>query len=176
MSEVISVRVALPSDAERLGHIKVTSWRAAYAGLLPDQVLADLSIPYLVDEFRKRLRDKASSTTALVATIEEAGTGLVCGYAMVGPYRWDELTGAGEVYAIYVDPSHWGMGAGRALLSAAEQCLLDRGFAAAALWVLEANLPGRVFYEAMGWSTDGQRGERCEVENAPEIRYRKNLF
>jgi len=169
------VRAALPDDAERLGLIKVTSWRAAYAGLLPEQVLEDLSIPYYVGEFRNRLSDAASSTTALVATIDHAGTGLVCGYAMAGAYRWDELPGAGEVYAIYVDPIHWGKGAGRALLGAAGKSLLDGGYSQAALWVLEANLPGRAFYEAMGWSTNGQRGERCELENAPEIRYLKNL-
>jgi GNAT superfamily N-acetyltransferase len=99
----------------------------------------------------------------------------VVGYVNSGPYRWDDLPGFGEIYALYVDPAHWGAGAGRRLMASAERDLTRHGFVDAALWVLEANSAGRRFYEHVGWVSDGERGERCEVENATEVRYRKRL-
>ncbi|HUW16385.1 MAG TPA: GNAT family N-acetyltransferase, partial [Actinomycetes bacterium] len=78
-------------------------------------------------------------------------------------------------YALYVDPSRWGGGAGRALVAAAEARLRVLGHAEAALWVLEANQLGRSFYETVGWSADGAQAARCEVDDALEVRYRRTL-
>jgi GNAT superfamily N-acetyltransferase len=102
--------------------------------------------------------------------------GEVVGYVALGPYRWEDLPGFAEIYALYVDPARWGVGVGRQLMATAEGDLSREGFVDAALWVLEANCPGRRFYEHAGWVSDGERGERCEVENAPEVRYRKRLL
>jgi GNAT superfamily N-acetyltransferase len=101
--------------------------------------------------------------------------GTVVGYAVFGPYRWDDLAGAGEVYALYVDPDVWGGGAGRALLRAAEARLRALGHHEAALWVLETNRLGRGFYEALGWSADGAQAALCELDDAVEVRYRRTL-
>jgi GNAT superfamily N-acetyltransferase len=43
--------------------------------------------------------------------------GRVVGFAVAGAAK--DPQGAGELYAINVDPDHWGTGAGRALLVAA---------------------------------------------------------
>ena len=43
----------------------------------------------------------------------------VVGFAGYGKYRNDELTGTGEVYAIYVLQQYWGKGVGRMLMQAA---------------------------------------------------------
>ena len=59
--------------------------------------------------------------------------------------------------ALYVEPSAWGLGGGRQLLDTAKASLYAAGFAAAALWVLETNLPARRFYERQGWAPDGAR-------------------
>ena len=169
----VQVRRATPEDAERVGEIKVLGWRAAYAGLLPDATLNALSAADQAERFRARIADSATAGSPIVRVTELEGE--VVGYVNSGPYRWDELPGFGEIYALYVDPAHWGAGAGRQLMAAAELDLARQGFADAALWVLEANSAGRRFYEHVGWANDGERGERCEVENAPEVRYRKRL-
>ena len=95
------------------------------------------------------------------------------GFVSVGPSR--DVEGAGEVYAIYVEPSAWSTGAGRALLERAEQ-QLGGAYDEATLWVLEDNPRARRFYELAGWETDGERKaeERWGVR-APEVRYRKRL-
>ncbi len=172
----VVVRDAVESDADRLGHIKVTGWRTAYRGLVSDAALDRMDADEVAAGFGRGIaqlvRGDRPGEGFLVAT--EAG--LAVGYAIIGPYRWDdEIPGAGEVYALYVDPSRWGGGAGRALVAAAEARLRVLGHAEAALWVLEANQLGRSFYEAVGWSADGAQAARCEVDDALEVRYRRTL-
>ncbi|HVL03469.1 MAG TPA: hypothetical protein VM386_03415 [Acidimicrobiales bacterium] len=42
---MVELRDATPADAPAIANVLVQSWRAAYRGLLPDDVLAKLSIP-----------------------------------------------------------------------------------------------------------------------------------
>lgn len=58
---------------------------------------------------------------------------------------------------IYVTPNAWGRGGGRHLMDAAQASLKAAGFTTATLWVLEANLRARGFYERQGWAPDGAR-------------------
>jgi GNAT superfamily N-acetyltransferase len=169
------VRDAVEADADRLGRIKVAGWQAAYRGLLPDDALDQMDPPRIAAGFADGIAElrqlAAPDRVFLVATDDD----VVVGYVVAGPYRWDEIPGAGEVYALYVDPDRWGSGAGRALMVAVEGRLQALGHPEAALWVLEANQVGRGFYEAVGWVADGASGERCEVDNAREVRYRRPL-
>jgi len=84
--------------------------------------------------------------------------------------------GVGEVYALYIDPDHWGSGYGRALFAAAERGLRDTGFREAILWVLGANARARRFYEIAGWRADGGKktDHRGDVP-LHEVRYRRSL-
>ncbi len=82
----------------------------------------------------------------------------VIGFIHVAPTRDDDLPAStGEVTALYVDPSAWGLGGGRQLLDTGKASLNAAGLAAAALWVLETNLAARRFYERQGWAPDGAR-------------------
>lgn len=100
----------------------------------------------------------------------------VVGFVTFGPLEPVEDPTVGELYAIYLDPDHWGHGDGRALMSAAERGLRDNGYAAATLWVLETNARARRFYEIAGWSADGGRRteHRGEIE-LREVRYSRGL-
>jgi ribosomal protein S18 acetylase RimI-like enzyme len=54
--------------------------------------------------------------------------------------------------------------------------LSDAGFREATLWVLETNDRARRFYEAVGWSLDGQRRVDESYGFAlAEVRYRRSL-
>jgi len=171
----VVVRDAVESDADRLGQIKVTGWRAAYRGLVSDAALDRMDVDEVAAGFGRAIAETVRGERPGEAVLVAAEAGLVVGYAVLGPYRWDEIPGAGEVYALYVDPDLWGGGAGRALLQAAEGRLRALGHAQAALWVLAANQVGRGFYEAVGWSADGAQAARCEVDDALEVRYRRTL-
>ena len=103
-----------------------------------------------------------------------SASGAVVGFANVGavPTR---STGAGELYAIYVHPAHWGTGAGRALIQRAEESLRSSGFGEAILWVLEGNERAERFYRAAGWEQDGRKVDQFQGAAVSELRYRKRL-
>lgn len=62
----------------------------------------------------------------------------------------------GWLFAINLDPHHWGRGLGRALLSEVMQELVAFGDAAV-LWVVPENIRARGLYETAGWVDDGGR-------------------
>ncbi len=76
---------------------------------------------------------------------------------MARPARGVDAGGVGKLYAIYVDPSWWGRGLGRALIENARRLMAERGHAAALLWVLAGNSRAEAFYRADGWRPDGSR-------------------
>jgi GNAT superfamily N-acetyltransferase len=148
--------------------VHVRAWQAAYASVLPTEALARLSVEERASTWREGI---SAGQTILVA--EEGG--LVEGFVAVGSARDEDAKGLGELYAIYVEPAHWGHGSGRELLRAAEEVLRGNGFPEAILWVLEENPRARRFYEASGWRAEKPR--RIEVLGAKvaEVCYRKRL-
>jgi GNAT superfamily N-acetyltransferase len=161
------VRQAQPEDAYAVESIRVRGWQIAYRHVFPPEQLDALPI----DETRWRLRfvQPPPGWSTFVAEQDDE----VVGFASVGPSR-DE-PGVGELYAIYVDPDSWSHGAGRALLTRAEEALAS-AYREATLWVLSANPRARRFYELAGWQPDGvsKTEERLGVASE-ETRYRKTL-
>ena len=169
----VTVRDANPLDAAAIADVHVRSWQAAYEPLLPADFLADLSVARREELWRESLSRQDARTGAWVA---ETG-GSVVGFANTGPGR-DDDSGAdtGELYAIYLDPSTWRRGAGRALMDRAVEGLREAGFRDATLWVFEENARARGFYEAAGWRPDG-RSQELHIGGVSrrEVRYRRPL-
>jgi len=165
------VRLASVGEAPAIAEIGVRAWQAAYRGLMPGGFLAGLSAAAREIAWRSLLEsDEAGAAPTWVA---ELGNRTV-GFAASGPPRdGDVPLPAAEVYAVYVLPEAWRLGAGRALLEAATNHWLVQGATTLVLWVLEANAPGRAFYEAMGWHADGA-SQVVDLDGftAAEIRYR----
>jgi ribosomal protein S18 acetylase RimI-like enzyme len=163
-----TVRRAAAADAPAVGLVHVRAWQAAYRGHMPDEYLDGL-----------RAEDRAAYWEGVLGRDDLQGTilvverqGEVVGFAAVGPSR--DPAGAGELYAINLDPDHWGTGAGRALLGEAQAELARLGFGETVLWVLSGNARARRFYEIAGWVADGtERTSEVFGVTVPEIRYRR---
>jgi ribosomal protein S18 acetylase RimI-like enzyme len=97
----------------------------------------------------------------------------VVGFAGVGPAL--EGSDDGELYTIYLHPSRWGTGIGRALMRRAEEALRASGFQSAILYVLEGNERAERFYRAAGWGEDGSKVDQFQGATVTEVRYRKRL-
>ena len=165
---MVTVRAATAADADEIGRIHAVTWRAAYAGVIPESA-------FDVENRQRWWRDAFTEvwppTSAAFAAVRG---GAVVGFASVGRSREEE--NAGEVFTIYVDPASWGTGAGRALLERAEECLAALGFDEAMLWVLEGNERAERFYRTAGWKHDGGRKEDdFQGARVTELRYRKPL-
>lgn len=170
----MEIRPAETTDARAIAAVHVASWRAAYARLVPDDVLADLSVDRRETMWRDNLVRSEWPARGTLVLLSDAA---VVGFASVGPSRDDDTTaGTGELWAIYLHPDHWGTGSGRRLLSEAVTRLDDAGFDRATLWVLAGNDRARRFYAADGWSPDG--AERAETRPGfvlDEVRYARTL-
>jgi ribosomal protein S18 acetylase RimI-like enzyme len=166
----MNVRPATAEDADAIGRVQVETWRAAYRGLMPDDAVAAFD----VEERRRMWRDGLAraprpGSATFVAELE----GEVVGFASVGAARDEE--DAGELYAIYLHPTCWDRGIGRALLERAEESMRSSGFTRAILWVMEGNERGERFYRAAGWERDDRKLDTFQGAEIAELRYRKAL-
>lgn len=148
------IRRATAEDAEAIARVHVASWRAAYAGIVPDEFLAALSVEERAAVWRDAV---APGRKSYLVVAEDEGE--VIGFAVGGPEREGDATYSGELYAIYLLPERQGQGIGRALVIDVAQELSRRGLSSLLIWVLAEN-PARKFYEALG----GQVVREKEIE------------
>lgn len=170
------VRDARPDDAQAVAEVHVQSWQQAYAGLLPQEMLAGLGRPADVAARAARWESTIAERerrVLVVAIAAAGGDGAVVGFAAFGSAR-DEPD-AGELMAFYLDPRWWGHGAGRALHERVVS-ELDRDHARSILWVLRGNERAMRFYRAAGWWPDGgtKTASGPDGVELPELRYARS--
>jgi GNAT superfamily N-acetyltransferase len=146
----VEIRDAQPGDEIAVAELHVRAWKAAYRGLLPEDFLDELAPEHRIPGYRFGERDPRAPRTLLAFDGE-----VLLGFATFGPCRDEDAAGAGELFALYIDPGRWRSGAGRALLLPARERLRELGFPEAVLWVLCGNVAAERFYAADGWSRDG---------------------
>jgi GNAT superfamily N-acetyltransferase len=150
----LTVRTATRADALAVSRIRVDTWRAAYAGLIAQEVLDGLD-PDAEAERRRARWDEGRIDPKVVELIAEVN-GAPAGWAALGPSMDDDLPRNGQLFAIYARPEYWSRGVGHALMVTAERHLVAAGYRRAHLWVLDANDRAAAFYEAHGWREDGR--------------------
>ncbi|MGY4494908.1 N-acetyltransferase family protein [Pseudomonas sp. TE3610] len=169
------IRRALPSDAQAIAQVHISSWQQAYRDLMP--------APYL-NALQASLAQRASFWSR---SIESGESNLwvaqvdndVVGWISVGASRDEDAAGqnAGEVMAIYVLASHWHTGVGLALWNAGVQYLQEQGHAHLTLWVLSRNDRAIRFYRRAGCveDTGSERTLQRGGVILEEVRYRLAL-
>jgi ribosomal protein S18 acetylase RimI-like enzyme len=164
-AEPVVLRRAKPADAAAIARVHVETWRATYAGLVPDAYLVGMTEAGQTASWRQTLNQAGG--TNLVA---EAPDSQVVGFGSCGRPRLGDLAFQGEVYALYVGIDWQGEGLGRRLLCALFAALRGAGVSGAYLWVLAGN-PARFFYETMGGTRIAERQESFAGTLLDEIAY-----
>ena len=159
------IRGAQPDDIPSIARVHVAAWRETYAGLVPQEVLDNLSTEERETMWRSALGEQ-SRTSLLVCEHE----GEVVGFAAVGPEREKHPLYTGELYAIYLLQAFHGRGYGAALFRKAVCSLQTAGHSAMRLWVLEGN-PTRGFYEHLGGERHEQKTLILRGATLEEIAY-----
>lgn len=161
MDEPGFVRDARASDAPGLARIQVASWRASLAGLVPGEVLEELSSAAAEEQFTQQWLNAITSPPTdrhrvHVATGSVPGSDPV-GFASAGPATDDDKwpgTDA-ELYELHVQPETADEGHGARLLHAVAGTLAGDGFRTACAWALSDDRPRLEFLESAGWAPDG---------------------
>ena len=146
-----TIRLATDADILPMAKVHIVSWRETYPGLLPDPMLARLSI---ADEAIRwqRMLDRPRAWGGTLAFVAEQ-QGSIVGYGSCGEQRTELLHDrgfTGEISELYVLRCAQRQGAGSGLMKAMASALLERGHRAMSLWVLEQNGAARRFYEGRG--------------------------
>jgi GNAT superfamily N-acetyltransferase len=151
--------------------VHVRAWQIGYRGLLPDEYLGSLRSEQRAGRYT--LGDAGPGQPVTIVAVDE---GAICGFATTAPSRDVDAPGAGELCALYVEPTRWGLGIGRSLITAARQEFDRLGFVYGILWVLVGNDRAARFYRSDGWVLDGSR-RQAEVWGIAiqEVRYRRDL-
>lgn len=155
MSNGFRLRAATQDDADGLGPVHVQAWREAYAGMVPDAILAGLDPVQRAGLWRDGL-----ARGLMVRLAEQEGA--IVGFSAGGIQSDASLPYSGEIRAVYVLRRAQRLGIGRALMAATAADLLAQGHGSGMLWVLEANAPARRFYAALGGREIARREQQRE--------------
>ncbi len=153
----VTVRRARPSDAPAIAKVHVETWRATYAGLVPDAYLVGMREERQTLSWQRLLNNRGLESVLVAEVAEETGRHIV-GFGSFGRARPGKLPYRGEIYTLYVAGDWQGRGLGRRLLTGMFRGLVKTGLPDAYLWVLTGN-PTRFFYEAMGGERAATRQE-----------------
>ncbi|MBN1657429.1 MAG: GNAT family N-acetyltransferase [Anaerolineae bacterium] len=140
------IRPAGIDDAHAMARVHVDTWRATYAGIVPDEHLRSLSYDRCAARWVEALSDPAGGTHAFVA---EARPGGIVALASGGPLQEPLDPFDGELYVLYVLQSFQRTGCGTRLVNRVARDLAARGYHSLVIWVLKDN-PACHFYERLG--------------------------
>lgn len=155
------IRNGTANDSLPMGRVYCGAWKAAYAGIVPQDFL-DALTPEMAAPPAGRITPENSR-------VYEVG-GVVAGLISFA-HSGDE----GEIRSIYVLPEYWKGGIGRKLFSEACRALRDAGCGKVFLWVLTENARARAFYERMGMKPAGEHTITIAGKELSETRYEMKL-
>lgn len=166
-----SVRTARETDAPAVGFVQAVVWREAYAGVVPEEVLAAFEPNAFASVWRQSLSAPPQGVYRLLAAC--AGDQVV-GFASIGPSQDpDASETTGEVAALGVHPQARRAGHGSRLLNAAVDTLRGAGADTLHVWALSTDEQTRAFLTASGLHPDGAFRDRVvspEGDTAREVR------
>jgi L-amino acid N-acyltransferase YncA len=106
------IRAANLEDADAVAGVHVQTWQETYHGLMPDALLASLSVEQCAAMWKRVIAETAEAPSLWVT--EDAG-GLIVGFGCIGKSRDERLDAEGEVLAINLLGRAKRCGLGRAL-------------------------------------------------------------
>jgi GNAT superfamily N-acetyltransferase len=160
---VIVIRRARAGDAPGIAVVHVATWRSAYPGVLPDEVLANLSVTRLTAQYDRSIRMGMSIHVAA-----DPGIPAILGFTSARRNR--STLGDGEVETLYVLDDWQNQGLGGQLLRASAKHLAALGCRSAYAWVLRDN-PATFFYARLGGKRIANSTTHVGGEDIPQTAY-----
>jgi GNAT superfamily N-acetyltransferase len=154
----VSVRIGWGADAPAVARLQVRAWRAAYATILPADVLDALDEDVIAETWRRSLTAPPDARHRLLVALDH---GDLVGFAATGPADDpdSDLVADGAITTFHVDPDHTRQGHGSRLLHACVDTLRSDGFSRSVAWLFSADDPLRSFLVEAGWAPDGAHRE-----------------
>ena len=163
------IREANQNDVMGMAKVRVETWRDAYRGILPDDLLQGLSVQGTAERWKKAFwEDRSPGVGVFVAEDERQE---VVGIAICGPELGQDPFYQGEIYVLYVHPQNQNQGIGRELVAACVRHLIRQLKAETMLiWVMSEN-PYRRFYESLGGNVAREKTKEIGGVMISEVGY-----
>lgn len=165
------VRPAVVRDAEQVAAIHAQSSQAAYAQVTPEQ---HAQLPMEKRRAMWREAIEFSEPQVHLALDGEQAVGFV-GFDRSRDPKSKNTTG--EIWALYVLPSHWDHGVGLALWDAAREGLVEEGCTEVTIWIPLLNERAIRFAELAGFKRELNTAKTALVGGVKleEIRLKRTL-
>lgn len=151
------LREAVHIDIAAMSRIHVDTWRTTYRGIVPDELLANLSYEKRANGWHQVLKNAPEDGNFTYVAEDESGK--IVSFTNVGLEREGDPIYQGELSAIYILMGHQRKGIERELVQAVAQKLSQMEIHSMLVWVLAEN-PACRFYEKLG----GQKVYEKEIE------------
>lgn len=101
--------------------------------------------------------------------------GVPCGLVFANKDNDEKLVDCGSIYSIYLLEEYWRKGLAIKLMDVVTSILKDEGCKRISLWVYEANMRARRFYEKCDFTFDGTKKCGHFSNKSIELRYVKQI-
>ena len=164
----VSVRVGWADDATGIAEVQVRAWRQAYAGLLPEEVVAAMDPSDFAAAWHTSLNHPKDARNRVLVALER---NTIRGFAITAPAEDPDCDPIldGEVSEFTVDPEHNRHGHGSRLLQACADTLVADRFRRATTWVFATDDALRAFLTSAGWAPDGAHRELATGPDDGEV-------
>jgi GNAT superfamily N-acetyltransferase len=138
-------RQATSNDAASIALLHARSWQRAYRGMMPDEFLDGAVVPNRLAIWQARMHENRADRFTCLALNQDQVVGFICAFG-------DEDKSWGS----YIDNLHIDLGYQRFGLGTELMCRTGRWLGehyadvGVYLWVMDANLSARSFYERLG--------------------------
>ena len=154
MSNILSdiqLRLGEPGDKEQIHKVRQASWRKAYRGILPEQVILEATSDELLKPNTKwgghQVSEEVLKSRLNLVALEN---NKIIGFAAGGVSRDAIANSDCELWAIYMHPDHQRKNIGRLLFEEFKKIMVSHGMKKMIVWVLKDNHASRKFYENLG--------------------------
>ncbi len=147
------IRPSTLRDAKAIAELHAYATQATYHGLLPADQLMNFTSAAAIEKGLAYWREAIEYLDPQVHVAVQAGA--IIGFVAFDRSR-DPKTPAttGEIWAIYVDESHWDQGVGLALWDAAREGLSDEGCNKVTAWLSLHNDRALRFFDLAGFKRE----------------------
>lgn len=145
-----SIRKAEKGDEVSLAHIQTESWKAAFKGILEDEILDKCTEMEPTIRMYKKLLD-ADKGNGYILEVD----GRPHCIAWWDRSRTESVSEYAELICIHSLQDKWRKGYGSKMLNRVLHDMKEEGYDRGMLWVFRENIRARKFYEANGFVTHG---------------------
>lgn len=142
MEENGTIRPIRPEDLPAVGRLYTDSWERTYRGLIPNQVLDDMTSEKSTEKWRDYLARRENG----VFVVERNGA--VEGFAACCPFP--ERENSALLDSLHVAPGAQGNGWGRRLIARAARWAREKGFRELTVFVVQGNRRAESLYRGLG--------------------------